>query len=212
MEQLLAQTADGARIVRRAGEETREVFINLPGGYNIYNAAGAASALLQADFDLDAALEAIAGFRCGFGRMEKFALGEVDACMILIKNPAGCNQVLNFLTNLDSSALFVVCLNDNYADGTDVSWIWDVEFETLLEMGERLGGVLVSGKRCYDMALRLKYAGLGEDKLRVVPDYAALVAEMTAQSLPVFIMPTYTAMLDLREQICRDYGLKEFWK
>ena len=166
----------------------------------------------MACFPLEAALAATADFSCGFGRMEKFELGGVSTRMILIKNPAGCNQVLNFLRNMEGEALFVVCLNDNFADGTDVSWIWDVNFEHLLELGERLTGVLVSGTRAWDMALRLKYAGLPEEKLQVCTDWDALLKAVTAQDKPVFIMPTYTAMLSLREKISRDYGYKKFWE
>ena len=209
---ILSQDADGARIRLSVSGEPHECYVNLPGGYNIYNAVGSVAAILEADFPLSAALSACGDFRCGFGRMEKFTLQGVDVRMILVKNPAGCNQVLNFLSNLEDEALFVVCLNDNYADGTDVSWIWDVNFEKLLDMGERLTGVLVSGTRAWDMAVRLKYAGLPEDKLSVHTDWGELLSAVTAQDKPVFVMPTYTAMLGLRERISRDYGCKEFWE
>ena len=79
--------------------------------------------------------------------------------MILIKNPAGCNQVLNFLTNTTTPAVFVACLNDRAQDGKDISWIWDVDFEKLLGMGDMLKDVYVSGVRADDLALRFEYAG-----------------------------------------------------
>ena len=210
--EIFSQTTDGARIAMTVGGERHECYVNLPGGYNIYNAAGAAAAVTAAGLPAEAALKAAADFSCGFGRMEKFTLGSAQARMILIKNPAGCNQVLNFLCNQDGEALFVICLNDNYADGTDVSWIWDVNFENLLSLGDRLTGVLVSGTRAADMALRLKYADIPEDKLRVCTDWGALLEAITAQDKPVYIMPTYTAMLGLRERISRDYGYKMFWE
>ena len=210
--EIFSQTADGARLTLTIDGQPHECYVNLPGGYNIYNAAGAAAVVTAAGFPVEAALAAAADFSCGFGRMEKFTLGSAETRMILIKNPAGCNQVLNFLGNQEGEALFVICLNDNFADGTDVSWIWDVNFETLLDMGDKLCGVLVSGTRAWDMALRLQYAGIPEEKLRVCPDWDGLLSAITGQDKPVYIMPTYTAMLSLREKISRDYGYKKFWE
>ena len=210
--EVLEQTADGSRVRMLCDGAEALVHINLPAGYNIYHAVGAVAALTAMGFTLDAAVAAVGHFHCGFGRMEKFQLGSNPVRMILVKNPAGCNQVLNFLSSLDSPALFVICLNDNYADGTDVSWIYDVEFEKLLELGDRLTGVLVSGKRCWDMALRLKYAGIPKEKLQVIEDYDALIQAMARQSSPVIVMPTYTAMLDLRAKLSRVCGGKDFWE
>ncbi len=210
--EVLEQTADSSLIRLRCGEVEDTVRVNLPAGYNIYNAAGAITALTAMGFSFAQAKAAVENFSCGFGRMEKFTLNQRDIRMILVKNPAGCNQVLNFLMGLDGNALFTVCLNDNYADGTDVSWIYDVEFEKLLELGERLTGVFVSGTRCWDMALRLKYAGIPESKLQVIPDYDALIRAMTEQDSPVVVMPTYTAMLELRGKLSQACGGKNFWE
>jgi len=210
--QQLRNTVDGVVLNMRIDGVEKECYVNLPGGYNIYNAAGAVTAVLAAGLSADTALAACADFHCGFGRMEKFTLGKAQTRMILIKNPAGCNQVLNFLTNLDSEARFVICLNDNYADGTDVSWIWDVDFETLCGMGDRLKSVTLSGVRAWDIALRLKYAGLPMDKLSVCTDYGGLLRQISDDETPVFIMPTYTAMLELRDRICKEYGYGEFWE
>ena len=106
---------------------------------------------------LDAAMTAksLSEFACGFGRMEKFEIGGADVRMILIKNPAGCNQVLNFLTQIREPFVFVACLNDRAQDGKDVSWIWDVDFERLCEMGDTLREIYVSGVRADDMALHI---------------------------------------------------------
>ena len=132
--------------------------------------------------------------------------------MILIKNPAGCNQVLNFLTNTTEPSVFVVLLNDRAQDGKDVSWIWDVDFEKVAGMDGRLDKLLVSGVRADDMALRFKYAGVPEDKLSVIKDFDALLRACVSQDKPVYIMPTYTAMLGLRDRISKLYGFKEFWE
>ena len=187
--------------------------INLPGGYNIYNAVGALAVSEVVGFSRDLAKAAIASFSCGFGRMEQFDLGDNHfARMILVKNPAGCNQVLNYLSSLSEKTIFVCCLNDNSADGKDVSWIWDANFEKLSEMDDIIPEILVSGIRAGDMAVRLKYAGISEDKLRIIDDYDELISAMSAQSLPVIIMPTYTAMMDLRAKMSAAFGGKDFWE
>ncbi len=189
-----------------------EITINLPGGYNIYNAVAALAVSEAVGFERLAAKDAIASFDCGFGRMEQFDLGAHSARIILVKNPAGCNQVLNYLSSLSEKTIFVCCLNDNSADGKDVSWIWDVNFEKLADMIDLIPEIYVSGIRSGDMAIRLKYAGIAEDKLRVFDDYDDLIKAMAKQLLPVIIMPTYTAMMDLRAKMSAVFGGKEFWE
>lgn len=186
--------------------------VNLPGGYNIYNAVGAIALGSVMGFDKAVIKNSLNTFSCGFGRMEQFDMGGAKARMVLVKNPAGCNQVLSYFTSLSETAVFVCCLNDRLADGTDVSWIYDVNFELLCEMGDNLNAIYVSGVRCYDMAVRLKYAGVPDEKLRVFEDYDTLINAMRSQSLPVVIMPTYTAMMDLREKMSAAFGGKDFWE
>lgn len=186
--------------------------VNLPGGYNIYNACVTMACGKAMGLDLEVVSKSLSSFACGFGRMEKFDIEGRSLRMILIKNPAGCNQVLNFLTNTTEPSLFVVCLNDRAQDGKDVSWIWDVDFERVVEMGDKLSGLIVSGVRADDMAIRFKYAGLPLEKLQVIKDYDQLIKTCIAQDKPVYIMPTYTAMLGLRERISKTYGFKDFWE
>ncbi len=186
--------------------------VNLPGGYNIYNAVSAMAAGKALGLDPAVVNQSLSQFSCGFGRMEKFDIDGHSLRMILIKNPAGCNQVLNFLTDATEPFLFVACLNDRAFDGKDISWIWDVDFEKLTEMGDLLTGVIVSGVRADDMATRFKYAGIPKEKLRIIKDYSELCKACLAQDKPVFIMPTYTAMLDLRATISKNYGFKNFWE
>ena len=192
----------------------RDLFlhINLPAVDNIYNAAGAAAALDAFGFQRAEIASALASFDCGFGRMEKFDLEGRPGRMMLVKNPAGCNQVMRYLSALPDEAMFVVCLNDNDADGTDISWIWDADFERLSTMGERLDQVLVSGIRAEDMYLRLKYAGVPEERMMILHDYNELIDRMCRSEHRVFIMPTYTAMLDLRSLLQKRLGGKEFWE
>lgn len=209
---VISQGTDTTDVELRVGDRTMQTRIGIPGGYNVYNAVAAVAVAKAVGITPETAMGAANSFQCGFGRMEKLDLDGCSARMILVKNPAGCNQTLNFLTNLDEETLFVCMLSDNIADGTDVSWIYDVNFEKLCGMGNRLSGVICSGIRAWDMALRLKYAGLPADKLRVIEDYDELIGEMRAQDKPIVIMPTYTAMLEFRGILSKRFGLRQFWE
>ena len=189
-----------------------DVKINVPGGYNIYNAVGAMAAAQAMLMDTETAISAIGSFSCGFGRMEQFQMENSTARMILIKNATGCNQVLNYLSGIHEKTLFVCCLNDNTGDGTDVSWIWDAGFEKLSKLKELLGDIYVAGIRRDDMAVRLKYAGIEQERIQVFSNYDDLIRAMREQSLPVIIMPTYSAMMDLRAKMSAAFGGKEFWE
>lgn len=209
---VLEQRMDGSSVVMRIKGEQRLVSVNLPAMYNIYNAAGALAAVCEMGLGLDAAVEALAGFKCGFGRMEQFSLGRGGTKMMLVKNPAGCNQVIEFLQNIKEKFVLVVCLNDRSADGTDISWIWDADFEGLSALSGRLEKVIVSGDRAADMRVRIKYAGIPDGNITVQQDYEALVQWIGGQDRPVFIMPTYTAMLELRQSVIDRCGGAEFWE
>ena len=205
------QRPNGSSIVLSARGERRVAEVNLPAMYNIYNAIGAITAVTEAGLGLDTAISAVASFKCGFGRMEDFALGKGGAKLMLVKNPAGCNQVLDFLQNIKEKFILVVCLNDRGADGTDISWIWDAEFEKLCGLAGRLERVIVSGDRASDMAVRVKYAGIDPRFVSIERDYEKLVTELSAQDKPVYMIPTYTALLELREVLVRRCGGDEFW-
>ncbi|HIS46410.1 MAG TPA: DUF1727 domain-containing protein [Candidatus Scybalocola faecigallinarum] len=212
VEKVLDSTADSSTIEIRLNGNHYPATINLPGGYNIYNAIATVAAGQVMGLKDEVVIQALNSFECGFGRMEKFTIENTDIRMILIKNPAGCNQVLNFLSNTSTPSLFVVALNDRYADGTDISWIWDVDFEQLTSILDKLTGIWVTGRRADEMAMRFKYAGIPLEKIRVIKDYDQLIEQMVLQNAPVYIMPTYTAMLDIREKISKKFGFKEFWE
>ena len=212
VKRVLKYTPDGSQVEISVDGKSYETFINLPGGYNIYNAIAAVAVGKVLHMKDALLIDSLNQFECGFGRMEKFTVQGTDIRMILIKNPAGCNQVLNFLSNLTEPALFVAALNDRDADGTDISWIWDVDFEKLADISERLTGVWTTGIRANEMAMRFQYAGIPMEKIRVIPDYDTVIQEMIAQKMPVYLMPTYTAMLDIREKFSSKYGFKEFWE
>ncbi len=193
--------------------ERRVIEINLPALYNVYNAIGALSAAMEMGVGAEEAVRALAVFKGGFGRMEAFRLGKADVRMMLVKNPAGCNQVIDYLENLRNRFVLVICLNDRAADGTDVSWIWDAEFERLNAIAGRIEKVVVSGDRAQDMRVRLKYAGIPDGNITVERDYEKLVSSLEPLETDVCLMPTYTATLELREVMvrhCRDK--KQFWE
>lgn len=206
------QRADGSTVVMDIQGTKRIVNVNLPAMYNIYNAVGAVTAAVEMGLDADTAVKALADFQCGFGRMEQFKLGKAGARMMLVKNPAGCNQVIEFLENIREKFILVVCLNDRGADGTDVSWIWDADFEGLTTLGSYLDQVIVSGDRAADMRVRIKYAGIPDEHISMQRNYEELVRWIEKQELPVFIMPTYTAMLELRQVVIKHCGGADFWE
>lgn len=208
---VVEQRINGSSVVLMVNGSQYLAEVNLPAMYNIYNAIGAVAAVTEMGLGTEAAISAIADFKCGFGRMEQFDLGKAGTKMMLVKNPAGCNQVIEFLENIKEKFILIVCLNDRGADGTDVSWIWDADFEGLAAMSGYIDRVIVSGDRAEDMAVRIKYAGVAGDHISTERDYERLVQWISQQDKPVFIMPTYTAMLELREAVIRRCGGDEFW-
>ena len=192
--------------------ERRVIEINLPALYNVYNAIGALAAAMEMGVGAEEAVRALAVFKGGFGRMEAFRLGKADVRMMLVKNPAGCNQVIDYLENLRNRFVLVICLNDRAADGTDVSWIWDAEFERLNAIAGRIEKVVVSGDRAQDMRVRLKYAGIPDGNITVERDYEKLVSSLEPLETDVCLMPTYTATLELREVMVRHCGGAAFWE
>ena len=207
-----AQRADGSEIVLSLRGRTFAAHVNLPALYNVYNAVGTAAAVCEMGFAPEAAVGALEKFRCGFGRMETFPLGKAGARMMLVKNPAGCNQVLEFLQEIREPFVLVACLNDRAADGKDISWIWDAAFELLGALGSRLTRVIVSGDRAADLHVRIKYAGVPEERIREERDYDKLVSLLETEEAPIFLMPTYTAMLELRQTVVHRVGGSEFWE
>jgi lipid II isoglutaminyl synthase (glutamine-hydrolysing) len=198
-------------------EDDKELItrINLPGLYNVYNAMAAAASGLALNYNIDTIISSLQSFESGFGRMESINVQDKTIKLILVKNPTGFNQVLSFLA-LDPKALNVAFLiNDNLADGTDISWLWDVDFEQLNNISDKIDGLITSGVRGEDMAVRLKYSGLDTHKIRIIKDYHMLIDEglkKTPAGGCFYILPTYTAMLDIRGILKKKFNLKEFWK
>ena len=216
VEEILRTGADGSTVRLGFAEpdgirSTCTADIALPALYNIYNAAAAIGAFEAAGLPRADILSSLTKISSSFGRMETFDLDGVPVQMILIKNPAGANQSLEYLCGLDEDFQAVFCLNDNIADGRDISWIWDAEFERLCE-SPHLKQITVSGLRAEDLQLRLKYAGVPEERMTLIRDNHAIIDQCRKSTLPVFILPNYTSMLSLRADISAVTGKDEFWK
>jgi len=204
-----------SNIVIKVDNNTYTTSINLPGGYNIYNALSAFAIGYALKLDINTMIKSLASFKGGFGRMEQLSLNNVDTNIILVKNPAGLNNVINYIINLKGPIILTILLNDKYADGIDVSWIWDVNFEMLNENIDNIKKIFVSGVRYDDMALRLKYTNIPLEKIIKIDNYNKLINEITAEQYSDFtsiILPTYTAMFDLRLKLTKKFKLKNFWK
>jgi UDP-N-acetylmuramyl tripeptide synthase len=189
----------------------RSVFLRLPGLYNVYNALGASALCLALGVSLDDVVEGLQGATAAFGRAETVRLGEVALQILLIKNPAGANEILRTL-GLESDRLdLLAVLNDNIADGRDVSWIWDADFELL---SARVRHVTCAGTRAAELAVRLKYAGVPESALSVVPELATALdrAVMDAGSGRLYALPTYTALLALRAELTARGHVSRYWE
>ena len=210
--ELIEQRSSGSTAAVSIRGEKKIAEINLPALYNVYNAIGALAASMEMGVEEENALRALAVFKGGFGRMEAFRLGKADVRMMLVKNPAGCNQVIDYLEGLRNRFVLVVCLNDRPADGTDVSWIWDAEFERLNSIAGRIEKIIVSGDRAQDMRVRLKYAGIPDENITVEHDYEKIVSSLETIETDICLMPTYTATLELREVMVRHCGGAAFWE
>ena len=191
---------------------TRRVSLPLPGLYNVYNALAASSLALVLGASLDEIEAGLGRFRAAFGRFERIPAGDKNVLLLLIKNPAGANEVVRTLVSGRAPKLAVVALNDNIADGRDVSWIWDVDFEPLGEAIERL---VVTGGRAQELALRFKYGGVPPERIAVIPDLERALdrgLELTPSGGELVVLPTYTAMLALR-RIAAERGLvRPYWE
>ena len=203
---------------RGLSEEASEVYsskVNLPGMYNIYNALAAIACGHLLNLPLHNTIKALGSFESGFGRMESIAVGNKNIKLILVKNPTGFNQVLNYLLTEKRSIQLAFIINDKIADGTDVSWLWDVDFEKLQGMEDKLDNIYTSGLRAEDMALRLKYAGIYTNKISIIKSYEELInigLSRTEDGSSFYILPTYTAMLEIRKLLKKKFHLKDFWK
>ncbi len=189
--------------------------INLPGLYNVYNALAGTALGYQLGCSTKTIIKALNTFECGFGRMETIVKDNKNIRIILVKNPTGFNQVINYLLTEKGNTQIAFLINDNLADGTDISWLWDVDIENLQLISDNTSVFYTSGVRGEDMSVRLKYAGIYTRKISYIKDYHELITTALSsmkENENFYILPTYTAMLDLRKILQKKFGLKAFWK
>jgi lipid II isoglutaminyl synthase (glutamine-hydrolysing) len=178
-----------------------EAAIKLPGIFNIYNALAA----ICAAFPLfgNSTIPALQSFQPAFGRGEIITIGRSVIHLLLIKNPVGFDQVLQHIqsVNKDKAISLAILINDNTADGRDVSWLWDCDIESFVE-NQAISSIKTSGTRGLDMLLRLKYAGLKNPKKSMfVESIPQLTKEIVDSETSIYILSTYTALLDIRKNL-----------
>lgn len=200
--------ATGQTVRLDTGADSHSVSLQVPGVYNAYNAAAAFAAALHLGVEASVALGAFAAMTPPFGRGQVISHKGRRFVVVLVKNPAGFNQAIRLLRQLTEPTSVVIAINDNIADGRDVSWLWDVRVEELADTPHRFG---TSGIRATDMALRLKYAGVaGWAETDLHQAVERLIAD-SATGDTVYVVPTYTAMLTLLEILLPGVPRHEVW-
>ena len=195
----LALTVNGTRIEMPLG-----------GLYNCYNVLAAYAAACSVGLDDKYIAGRLKTFKAAFGRQERIEFRGRHLVLVLSKNPAGFNETVRTATELANGKHFIIGLNDRKADGTDVSWIWDVDFE---QLQDRAQTVIPAGNRAYDLAVRLKYAGVKAEEPQTDPGKAldALI-KSTNEDDTAYLLCTYTAMLDLRAELVRRGWAQPYWE
>lgn len=182
------------RIDGRAGDAV----VPLPGMFNVYNALAAAAAASALGVAMETIRQGLKNYQTLFGRSEKISVAGKKVLIQLIKNPAGASQAISAVVK-DPQARVFIAINDNLADGRDISWLWDADFEQLASHEKQ---IMVSGQRAEDMAVRMKYAGLSADKIITVPKLDRALDQalnMVQEGETLWMMPTYTCLLELQK-------------
>lgn len=175
-----------------------EAIVPLPGMFNVYNALAAAASAASIGVTLETIREGLKNYQTLFGRSERITISGKSVLIQLIKNPAGASQAISAVAK-DEKARILVAINDNLADGRDISWLWDADFEQLAGHARKL---VVSGQRAEDMAVRMKYAGVGqeniltESKLDKALDTAL---DLVQPDETLWVLPTYTCLLEMQK-------------
>lgn len=210
-----AVTLDGMRgqsVVIEAEGARIEATLPLAGLHNTYNATAAAAAALSLGVSAEAIGTALSARTAAFGRGEVVAIDGRELVLLLAKNPAGANENVHTLLLDDEPLDLLILLNDRAADGRDVSWIWDVDYELL---APRVHTLTLSGDRAWDLALRFRYSGLPSERMTVIPQTARALDAGLAQTPEggrLHVLPTYTALLELRARLRRRGVVNAFWQ
>lgn len=187
---------DFSKLKVKVSDKEYNFTVPLAGLYNAYNALAAISVALELGVVAEVIQSALNTYKSAFGRSEKVMLKGRNTMIQLIKNPTGASEVLK---TVDLSSHIMLAINDNYADGRDMSWLWDTDFEILKNVEKP---IVTSGLRAYEMANRLKYAGVPVEKIKVIPKVKKAlkyVLNSAKKDEKVTILPTYTALLRIRK-------------
>ncbi|HAE84271.1 MAG TPA: hypothetical protein DEV72_01505 [Ktedonobacter sp.] len=227
-------------VMETANKKEQEIIIPLPGIYNVYNALAAVTVAQALEIGWEPIVTGIEQFKPIFGRGERIHIEGRTLRLLLAKNPTGFNEVLRTLFSEGTRRHVLFVLNDNIADGRDISWIWDVDFERAVHLTSTL---VVAGSRALDLALRLKYAGVAEDEmitvtsapLRAMKRDGTLVTrnkrrtknrnerygiaealDKAVHETPVgetlFVVPTYTGLLEIQHELERRGLTPRYWE
>jgi UDP-N-acetylmuramyl tripeptide synthase len=208
---LVLHGTSGAELSLQGLYGERRVRLNVPGLYNVYNALAATAGASALGLPWGPVARAYADFTAAFGRFERVRAENREIVLALVKNPVGCNEVLRMFSSEPSPEPVLVIINDKTADGRDVSWLWDADFEMLASLP---GGIITSGLRAADMGLRLKYAGVPVERIHVEESIPAALRAAVRRTSPggtLRVMPTYTAMLELRAHMGELGWVEPYW-
>ncbi len=199
----------GAEFDLVMGQEVRTIKLPLPGLYNVYNAVAAVAAGQALGVSLATAASSVERTEAAFGRVERIKIRERTIYLLLIKNPAGFAQVVETFLLTDPGSQILMAVNDQYADGRDVSWLWDVPLEPLAKLKPN---IVTAGLRGSDMALRLKYAGITAVPVELMEDALKSSIDAVPAGSNLYVLPTYTAMLQIRKLLSKMSQIEDVWK
>jgi UDP-N-acetylmuramyl tripeptide synthase len=203
---------EGSNLTISTPDGVMRAQLRLPGLYNVYNALAAVAVSVSLGVRRDTIARGLETFTAAFGRLERIQVEDRQLFLALVKNPVGFTEVLRTILTQPGRRTLLIAINDLFADGTDVSWLWDVEFERLRD---RVNVAVCTGLRAEDMAVRLKYAGVEPERIRIDSDPRRAMELALAAAEPtetVYALPTYTAMLALREILRQTGYVRGFWE
>ena len=183
-------------IIDVSREKSYEFHYSISATYHIYNLIAAASVAMTNNIPVDIIDKVFTNFILGIGRMEYIDVKGKKILLNLVKNPTGCNEVIKYIENNKTKKSFIFLLNDNYADGQDISWIWDVDFEDI----RNLETIILTGKRAYEAAIRFKIARVC-DNIIVEKDLDKAIDILILQDTTNYVISTYTGLFDIRNRL-----------
>jgi len=203
---------EGANLTISTPDGVLRARLRLPGLYNVYNALAAVAVSIAMGVHRETISRGVETFTAAFGRLERIQVEDRQLFLALVKNPVGFTEVLRTILWRPGRRTLLIAINDLFADGTDVSWLWDVEFE---QLQDRVNVAVCTGLRAEDMAVRLKYAGVEPERIRIDSDPRRAIELALAAAEPaetIYVLPTYTAMLALRDILRQTGYVRGFWE